>query len=135
MPPERLPPNDPRQWLNRARSDLALATAEQIAVYLEDLCFHAQQAAEKALKGLLLSRGIRFPYVHDLGILVNLLEDNGVRVPREVLEAVVLSGYAVESRYPGSAEPITEEEHQRAVVLSERVVDWVALQLPADDNL
>jgi len=64
---DRLPPDDPREWLNRARSDLALATAEQVVVYFEDLCFHAQQAVEKSLKALLLALRIRFPYVHDLG--------------------------------------------------------------------
>jgi len=30
-------------------------------VYLEDLCFNAQQAAEKAIKALLIAYGIRFP--------------------------------------------------------------------------
>jgi len=63
MPLERFPPDDPREWLNRARSNLAQAKVEHPAVYLEDLCLHAQQAAEKAIKALLLQRGIRFPYI------------------------------------------------------------------------
>jgi hypothetical protein len=42
-----LPPDDPREWLNRARSNLALAKKTARDVYLEDLCFDAQQAAEK----------------------------------------------------------------------------------------
>ena len=41
---ERFAPDDPREWLNRARSDLAMARADVPGVYLEDLCFHAQQA-------------------------------------------------------------------------------------------
>lgn len=48
--PERHPTEDPREWLNRARSNLALARAKSPGIYLEDLCFHAQQAAEKAIK-------------------------------------------------------------------------------------
>jgi HEPN domain-containing protein len=48
MPPERRPPDDPQEWLNRARSNLVRATAAMPDVYLEDLCFDAQQAAEKA---------------------------------------------------------------------------------------
>ncbi len=47
--PERYPPEDPREWLNRARSNLALASAQGEGVYLEDLCFNAQQAVEKAI--------------------------------------------------------------------------------------
>jgi hypothetical protein len=48
MPRERFAPDDPREWLNRARSNLAQASVRLPEVYLEDLCFQAQQAAEKA---------------------------------------------------------------------------------------
>ena len=46
----RLAPDDPREWLNRAQSNLTQARARIPGVYLEDLCFAAQQAAEKAAK-------------------------------------------------------------------------------------
>lgn len=53
MPPERQMPGSPDDWLRRARSDLALAKVPlpEGALY-EDLCFHAQQAAEKAIKAV-----------------------------------------------------------------------------------
>ena len=47
--PERFPRDDPREWLNRAHSNLARAKLWAPSVYLEDLCFDAQQAAEKAV--------------------------------------------------------------------------------------
>ena len=72
MPPERFAPDDPQEWLNRAMSDIAHAKARGLGVYLEDLCFNAQQAAEKALKALLLHQNVRFPYVHDIGELLRL---------------------------------------------------------------
>ena len=56
--PERYPPEDPREWLNRARSNLALANMHGAGVYLEDLCFNAQQAVEKAIKALLIQRHV-----------------------------------------------------------------------------
>jgi len=37
------------------------------------VCFHAQQAAEKALKALLLRHGILYPHKHDLADLIALL--------------------------------------------------------------
>jgi HEPN domain-containing protein len=43
---KRLPPSDPREWLNRAASNLARAKAAIPGAYLEDQCFDAQQAAE-----------------------------------------------------------------------------------------
>ena len=65
-PPERFPPDDPREWLNRARSNMAKAKNRVPDAYLEDLCFDAQQAAEKAIKAVMIVRGIDFPYTHDL---------------------------------------------------------------------
>ena len=54
-PPQRFPPDDPREWLNRARSNLAMAKNRIPDVYMEDLCFAAQQAAEKAVKAVMIS--------------------------------------------------------------------------------
>jgi HEPN domain-containing protein len=124
MPPERFPHDDPREWLNRARSNLIQAQDERAGVYLEDLCFQAQQAAEKAFKSVFLHWQIRFPYIHDLAELVNLLEQGGVQVPPEIQAAVGLTDYAVEARYPGTAEPITHEEYRETIDLAEKVVRW-----------
>jgi HEPN domain-containing protein len=82
----RHPPNDPREWLNRARSNLAGAGQLDPDRYLEDLCFDAQQAAEKAIKAVFIRRGLRFPYVHELRRLLQLLEQGGVKVPKIRLE-------------------------------------------------
>ncbi len=77
--PQRYPPDDPREWLNRAKSALALAQARGDAIYPEDLCFQAQQATEKAIKAVLIQRGIRFSYVHDIAELLAEAEDGPLR--------------------------------------------------------
>jgi len=120
----RLPPDDPREWLNRARSNLFQAQTRLAGVYLEDLCFAAQQAAEKAIKALLIYLGIDYPYTHDIARLLSLIEQTGQNVPDAVKATVVLSDYAVESRYPGLAEPITEGEYSEAITLAGRLVGW-----------
>jgi HEPN domain-containing protein len=130
MPPEHLPPEDPREWLNRARSNLARSRVRQPDVYLEDLCFDAQQASEKSLKALLIARRIRFPFTHNLGELIALLQQDGVVIPESVLQAAALTDYAVEARYPGPSEPVRPDQHTRAVALAEAVVQWVAQQIP-----
>ncbi len=124
---ERPPsPANPQEWLRRAKSNLIQAREGRHLpeVYLEDLCFQAQQAAEKALKGVLIALGIRFPYTHDLADLLSLIERAGPSIPESVRDAAILSGYAVEARYPGLAEPITDEEYEEAVALAEIVVRW-----------
>jgi HEPN domain-containing protein len=133
MPPDRLAPDDPREWLNRARSNLALAKANIAPdTYLEDLCFEAQQAAEKAIKALLIKRGIAFPYVHDLARLMTLLEQAGEQIPATVREAEALTRYATATRYPGLAEPVTEKEYRQAVAAAESVLSWVDSRLRSE---
>jgi HEPN domain-containing protein len=123
--PERYPPDDPREWLNRARSDLALAKATQEGVYLEDLCFHAQQGADKAVKALLVKLGVEFPYVHDLARLLALVEEAGTEIPEPVRQAERLTRFAIIVRYPGLAGEVNEEEYKEAISLAEEVVHWV----------
>lgn len=123
-PSDRFPPDDPREWLNRARSNLARMKPRVPGAYLEDLCFDAQQASEKALKAVLIEHRIEFPYVHDLAYLISLVENANVHVPDEVRRAAKLSRYAVESRYPTLEEPVTETEYDEAVDIAEAVVKW-----------
>ena len=49
---------------------------------VEDLCFDAQQAAEKAIKAVLIARGVYFPLVHDLARLLTILGQSGETIPR-----------------------------------------------------
>ena len=117
MPP-RYPPDDPREWLNRARSNLVLARASGEGLYLEDLCFNLQQAVEKAIKALLIKHGVAFPYVHDIGELLILFADIGQSVPEIIRQSMRLTRFARFPRYPGLAPPIGEEEYREAWSLS-----------------
>ena len=117
--------------MNRARSDLALARAKGEGIYLEDLCFHAQQAAEKAIKALLIRHRIQFPYVHDLAVLMLLLEKGTGNLPDSIRRAVRLTRFAVQARYPGTAPPVGEEKYREAVELAGEVLRWAEKQLRA----
>ena len=91
-------------------------------MYLEDLCFQAQQSAEKAIKALLIHSGVAFPYVHDIAQLLTLLNRAGRPIPADTREAAGLTRFAVFTRYPGIAEPVTREEYDRAVAAAEAVL-------------
>ncbi len=56
MPPETRDPTNPREWLRRARSNLACARSGRPTpeVLYEDLCFDAQQAAAKSRRAVLV---------------------------------------------------------------------------------
>lgn len=124
MPPERYEPDDPRAWLRHASSDLALARADVPGVGMEAFCFHAQQAAEKAIKAVLLKERVPFPYVHDLGRLLHLAADKGIAVPEEVRAANRLSDYAVFLRYPFAGTPVGAAQRREAVEIAETVLRW-----------
>lgn len=58
-------PDQPSDWMARAWSNLLLAEAgKRPGIFLEDLCYEAQQAAEKALKAVCVFRKIEFPKTH-----------------------------------------------------------------------
>jgi len=125
MPPKVSPGGTPEEWLRRAKGNLALAKQRKPKeAYWEDLCFEAQQAAEKAVKAVLMSSGIDFPKTHDIGELLALMNRSGQKVPQEFWKADDLTQYAVETRYPGPVEPVTRNEYRQAVALAQKVVKW-----------
>jgi HEPN domain-containing protein len=62
-----------RQWLERASADLRAAKILATDTSLtSEVCFHGQQAVEKALKAYLTFAGIEFEYVHSIVYLLDL---------------------------------------------------------------
>ncbi len=125
MPQDKPVPGSAEDWLARAEGDLALAKVPlPEGAFYEDLCFHCQQAAEKALKAVYQHFGKRFRYTHDLDELITGLRNEGISVPPEVVDAALLTSYAWEARYPGLSEPATIEEYREALRQAEIVMRW-----------
>jgi HEPN domain-containing protein len=129
MKGKRRSPDNPGKWLSRAKSSLALAMSKTSGVLYEDLCFQAQQAGEKALKAVFVARQIPHPYTHDINALLSTLEENGISIPENLWNAVTLTSYASDTRYPGFEPPVTQEEHAEAVTLAQAVVLWAEEQI------
>ncbi len=116
---------DYKIWLQRAESNLKLAKEGKVeGVLLEDLCFEAQQAAEKALKALLIYLSDEYPKVHAFSVLLDDLEKH-IEIPDFIKEVLELSDYAVQTRYPGDYYPVGEDEYNRAIEIVEKVINWV----------
>jgi len=126
MPTDRSEIGSSGDWLKRAKSNLIRARQPKPdEVFWEDYCFDVQQAAEKALKALLIHRQIVFRFVHDIAELLTTLEQNGISLPEKIRGGAELSDYAVEVRYPGPMELVTEDEYREALEIAENVVAWV----------
>ncbi len=82
--------------------------------------FHAQQAAEKALKVALVMADINFPRSHDLRELADMAVDNGVAVPESIQEARWLTPWAAQLRYE-MLEPL---DRDAALSVAADAVEW-----------
>ena len=124
MPPD----TEARTWLSYARADLRMAshdTAGPDDGPMRDLCcFHSQQAAEKALKGVLVSRGMAVPRIHNVAALLAIVTD----APSAVQQAASLSAHATAGRYPETGHS-TEHDLAEAIELARTVVEWAEQQI------
>jgi HEPN domain-containing protein len=119
------------RWLYFAAQDLQTAEVVLRAGIHAQACFHAQQCAEKALKGLLLASTGRAPRrTHSIAELLRLLpEKTRHGAPDEL--ALVLDAYYILTRYPDAiAGPLPDalpgqEEAQQAVELARQALRWV----------
>jgi HEPN domain-containing protein len=111
-------------WLDRAKSSYELSKNTIYGVFYEDLCFQIQQAVEKAFKGLLIYYDIEPGFTHNIGILLNKLEEH-IEIPENIKVATVLTKYAVQTRYPGEYDDITKDEYERSLKIAKDCLNWV----------
>ena len=121
------------EWMRRARSDLAVTRlTEDERIAPEILAFHAQQAAEKALKALLVQRQVEFPRTHVIGLLLNLCQTAGYEGTEALADAATLTRYAVATRYPGEEEAVNRREAREVTELAVQILAWVEAQIEAE---
>ncbi len=118
------------RWLRFAVEDVQAAEeiVQRSRLAPRLACFHAQQAAEKALKAALVFLQIEFPYTHDLDELRNLLP-KGWRVKEKLPDLESLSACAVGARYPDDLPDAAAGDSQRLVEQARSVVDCVSEDL------
>ena len=96
----------PQAWFQQATDDLAVARLTRDNGFFAQACYHSSQAAEKALKGLLLELGQEPPRTHVLSQLLEALANQGLNV--DALKALPLNNLSrirATSRYPLDATP------------------------------
>ena len=115
-------------WLYEASEDLETARSLFKLRRYAHACFHAQQAAEKALKAAILVLLRRLERQHDLVELYTMVKE-GFHLPREVEELMVeLSSYYTQARYPNAglrrpSKAIGSTQAEKALKVAEAVVD------------
>jgi len=116
-----------RQWLVKAREDLTAAEilVAQQSPLLGIIGFHCQQAAEKYIKAFLVLHDIKFTKTHDIALLIDLIGNVDNSLADVLHDAIILSDYGVDVRYPGDIPELTPEEAKEAVKLAGMVRDAI----------
>jgi HEPN domain-containing protein len=92
-------------WIRQAENDMAMAEFARSGQFYAQACYHCSQAAEKALKGLLIGLGQDPPRSHSLERLVDALADLGLEVESlRSLQLKSLSRMTTATRYPDADE-------------------------------
>lgn len=116
------------EWLRKGKTDLdsarILLTGENL---FDAACFHSQQLAEKSIKALLTYHSISFKKIHELNILLNLLNDPDFEPFRQ--HAIILNSYAVEMRYPGDYIEPEQEEAEEALRMATEIYELTKRKL------
>ena len=115
-----------RGWLRKAKSDMVILQAALAADAFDGACFHAQQAAEKYLKGFLAFHEKPFPFTHNLGDLTELCAAFDPLFRTLTPIASDLTPYGVRLRYDDSfwpTEETAEQAHTSALAIREFVLD------------
>jgi HEPN domain-containing protein len=115
-------------WMRKAEADLK-AAEHLLTLNQEDYftaAFHAQQAAEKFLKALLVRYQIAFPKTHDIQRLLDLADRADTAVKLRLASAVTLTPFGAEFRYPG--EHVADIQAARGALDNARRVREVVLE-------
>ncbi len=116
-------------WLTIAGEELQSAEHLLEKHLARMVCYHAQQAAEKMLKALLVEREIEIPRTHNILDLSAAMKKLGYEPDLSDEDAVFLTSI-YRSRYPSglgllpSGEP-TEQDAQKALRIARKVSAWL----------
>ncbi len=116
-----------KEWFRKGENDL---TAARMIIQnphppTDTLCFHAQQCAEKYIKGYLTLHNIEVEKTHDLVNLNNRCREINTQFKILAEACDKLRVYAVEARYPGEFYEYPLEEAKEAIALAEMVRNFV----------
>jgi HEPN domain-containing protein len=116
-------------WLAFAREDLRMAELALSEGIFNQVCFHAQQCVEKAIKGWLEEQGQTTPRTHRMADLLALLPPDLMGELTDVL--LLLDRFYIPTRYPDALPGMLAEgmpgqrDAQEALDVAQRALECV----------
>jgi len=116
-----------KEWFVFAIRDYKMAVAVSkldMPQFKNEIAYHAQQCAEKAIKGFLVANDIRPIHRHDISELAEQVNTVDTSIALEISKARRLTDFAVGYRYPDAQKkPMTVAKAKTAIKLAKRVYD------------
>lgn len=119
-------------WLAKARNDLLNVENNLAAdrIPWDTVCFHAQQAAEKYLKGFLVFHGQMPERTHNLVALLAECAKRDATLTALTDDCRQLTYFAVAGRYPGDVDDADETDGRAMAAAARRVRAEILSRLP-----
>jgi len=129
------PKSEGRRWLDQAENDLAFAEHALRGEFFHQVCFVAQQSAEKALKAIHFADGARSVIGHSAVALLARLLDQRPQLESLNDLAAELDLYYIPTRYPnGLVEGVphrafTRKQAERALGAARTILEAVKAEV------
>ncbi len=115
-----------REWANYADEDLEMASlALAEGGPPNQICFHAQQTAEKYLKAVIVLHGSTFEKSHQLRYLLELCCRYDLSFEELKDDAIYLTQFYIETRYPGDIPSFSKKNAERAHSAASKIRKYV----------
>ncbi|GHV93822.1 HEPN domain-containing protein [Spirochaetia bacterium] len=117
------------EWFKFADDDIdtVLLLKEMRPQHYEIICYHCEQAAEKYLKGFLISKEQMPPKTHDLANLCNLCAEQLSDFSGILPQCSYLTQFGVQPRYPKELE-ITNANVDQAIKYALEIKNFAPIQ-------
>jgi len=115
------------EWWEQANKDLKAAKSNFLTKEYNVASFLSQQAAEKALKALILEKYNSLPKEHDLVLLANKLN-----LPKNIIQLCKdLTPVYIETRYPdvNGFKQYTKKESEKDIEMAEEILECIKKQI------
>ena len=122
--------SEAERWIAQAKRDMDDARYNYDGNRFNVVCFLAQQAAEKAVKGFLIFSGVEFAWGHSVGELCRDAADFDPRFREFARLGAALDKFYIPARYPNGlpggipSDAFTGEEAESAIKYAKKIIGF-----------
>ena len=129
-----------KRWLDQAQYDFGVAKRMLEQEIYSYSCFLCEQAAQKALKAYLYSKGKRYVWQHSVQELAGVSREYHEKFEDAIEAGKILDRYYILTRYPDALAPPAvpyktygEKDASQAVSLAGKIIEMVKEEVKRGD--